>query len=246
MLKFWDGYMWGSRIKLQWLEKRLIIGTDILVQNIHLPCPDHVVCPCVGIDILFTPSTRWSYFWRLLCHLVVVLLVFFLFQTPPMSKPLSLLLALTLSNKLNSHKNPRMLAAAILDLKPTKISHNFLIYSYCFNTSQKSFKFRFNEILLSLSLSLSFQGFFKCNFQKTITKLQIHLVLGFFIPSFQMISITSWWSHYFFFLSSHPNRLQKGAATITDSNEKLPNSGTLSQFCNLEVGFLEIDQQQQQ
>ncbi len=87
--------MWGSRIKLQWLEKRLIIGTDILVQNIHLPCPDHVVCPCVGIDILFTPSTRWSYFWRLLCHLVVVLLVFFLFQTPPMSKPLSLWLVLS-------------------------------------------------------------------------------------------------------------------------------------------------------
>jgi hypothetical protein len=46
-----------------------------------------------------------------------------------------------------------MLAAAILDLKPTKISHNFLIYSNCFNTSQKSFKFRFNEISLSLSLS---------------------------------------------------------------------------------------------
>lgn len=87
--------MWGSRIKLQWVEKRLIISTDILVQNIHLPCPDHVVCPCIGIDILFTPSTRWSYFWRLLCHLVVVLLVVFLFQTPPMSKPLSLWLALS-------------------------------------------------------------------------------------------------------------------------------------------------------
>jgi len=38
-------------------------------------------------------------------------------------------------------------------------------------------------------------------------------------------------------LSPYPTR---------DSNEKLPNSGTLVQFCNLEVGFLEIDQQQQQ
>ncbi len=91
-----------------------------------------------------------------------------------------------------------------------------------------------------------FGGFFQVQFQEMIKKLQIHLVLGFSIPSFQMISITSRWSHYFFFLSSHPNRLQKVAATITDSNEKLPNSGTLLQFCNLEVGFLEIDQQQQQ
>jgi len=56
-----------------------------------------------------------------------------------------------------------MLAAAILDLKPTKISHNFLIYSNCFNTSQKSFKFRFNEILLSLSL---LSGFFQVQFSK--------------------------------------------------------------------------------
>ncbi len=43
-----------------------------------------------------------------------------------------------------------------------KISHNFLIYSNCFNTSQKSFNLRFNEILLSFS----FQGFFNCNFKK--------------------------------------------------------------------------------
>jgi hypothetical protein len=142
---------------------------------------------------LFTPSTRWSYFWLLLCHLVVVVVVVFLFQTPPMSKPFSLWLALSpypTSWTATKTRQCWQLQSLISNQQTSLI---IFWFTHCFNTSQKSFKFRVNEILLSLS----FWGFFQVKFQETIKKLQIHLVLGFFIPSFQMISITSWWSHYF-------------------------------------------------